>query len=421
MISLIRLLLAPMFSLFFFVFGNGGFVTLIPLTLKQQGYHSIVIGMVGASYFAGLWLGSLKMEHLIYRFGHVRAFAAFAGLLSILFISHSLWVNPFFWMILRFMGGIANAGLFIVIESWLLLVGTNEQRGQVLSLYMLIFFAGQAAGQWALGHAKMGPMLPYIKASVFALWSIIPVALFAQTTPSFELSGGLSIGKLTRISPSGVISSVFAGSVLGSLYGMLPLYLVEKQLPHAQIATLMSILIFGGMCGQYPFGRWSDYCDRRWIMLLLTIAIGVMMAILMFGSITHLNLILFFLGAVAFTLYPISISHACDHLPRHQIVAGTQGLVVTYSIGAFFGPMLASVAIALFGSQYGYPAYLMGLMMMLGGFLAWRLLVFPAPKGAERGDFVPVSQASTPAMAQLNPQQGESGGLNQERFPHSRE
>ena len=52
------------------------------------------------------------------------------------------------------MGGIATAGLYIVIESWILSTTTNKNRGSSLALYMVALYVAQAAGQWFLniGH-----------------------------------------------------------------------------------------------------------------------------------------------------------------------------------------------------------------------------------------------------------------------------
>src|SRR5271165_7229863 len=59
---------------------NGFFGTFISLRVTIEDFGPTMSGLVLSSYFAGFTLGALRCERIIERVGHIRAYAAFAGL-----------------------------------------------------------------------------------------------------------------------------------------------------------------------------------------------------------------------------------------------------------------------------------------------------------------------------------------------------
>lgn len=58
------------------------------------------------------------------------------------------------WLVLRLINGWATVGVFLVIESWLLLAGDEKIRGRLLALYMIVLY-----GAGVLGGRRSGPSL----------------------------------------------------------------------------------------------------------------------------------------------------------------------------------------------------------------------------------------------------------------------
>ena len=61
---------------------NGFFGTFISLRLTAADFGTTLTGLVLSSYFAGFTLGALYCGRIIARIGHIRAYAAFAGLVG---------------------------------------------------------------------------------------------------------------------------------------------------------------------------------------------------------------------------------------------------------------------------------------------------------------------------------------------------
>ena len=76
-------------------------------------------GLVLSSYFAGITLAALRCGPIIERVGHIRAYAAFAGMVVAATATMPLLLGPLSCLVLRAVVGFGCARLFIATESWL--------------------------------------------------------------------------------------------------------------------------------------------------------------------------------------------------------------------------------------------------------------------------------------------------------------
>ncbi|HNB27650.1 MAG TPA: MFS transporter, partial [Alphaproteobacteria bacterium] len=120
--------------------GTGLVGILLPIRMDVEGVTTQVAGYVMSAYYAGFVLGSLWAQRIIQRVGHIRAFAAFAALLTAAVMVHALVFEVAVWGLMRAVVGLCMAGLYAVIESWLNVRSSNELRGQVLSLYTITIY-----------------------------------------------------------------------------------------------------------------------------------------------------------------------------------------------------------------------------------------------------------------------------------------
>lgn len=410
MFDILKQTKTALLSLFILILGNGLLMTLLPLRLHWQQASTLMIGGLTTAYYAGLVVGSFKIEGFIIRVGHIRAFAAFASLLSVICMLHGFWGNAWFWLMLRFLGGICTAALFVVIESWLLAKGTLQTRGQILSFYMVTLYGAQAASQFLLNIGDKHSIIPFCIASLLATLSVVPLAMTKAVTPEISAPSTLKLKSLYEVSPTGVIGSFVAGLLLSAVYGLMPLFLGRSQITVTQIASMMATIVLGGMLLQYPIGRLSDQFDRRLMMLIvcvLTIVSGVALIISFNVHSYTLQLIaLFLLGGAIFTLYPLSISHACDHLDSKDIVAGTQGLLLVYGVGATLGPILSAFFMKPWLGSNGLIYYFILLSLLLSVFLLWRKTTAPQAPNEEQQDYIMVPQ-TTPIASELDPRSND--------------
>lgn len=85
--------------------GNGLFQTLLPIRATQEGFSSALIGWLGTEYFGGFTIGCFLGPKIIMSVGHARTFAGITALLTATFLAFPLFVDLFFWGLLRFVSG----------------------------------------------------------------------------------------------------------------------------------------------------------------------------------------------------------------------------------------------------------------------------------------------------------------------------
>ena len=138
----------------FMMMANGLQGTLLGVRAGIEGFSTFTTGIMMSGYFIGVFVGSFVAPRLVKRVGHIRVFSALASLASISILFHGVYIDPWLWMAMRIVTGISFAGFYVVTESWLNDRASNETRGKVLSIYMVIITGSMGIGQFLLTLAK---------------------------------------------------------------------------------------------------------------------------------------------------------------------------------------------------------------------------------------------------------------------------
>ncbi len=162
---------------------NGLFGTLLGVRSRIEGFGTEVVGLIMAAYFLGLLLGALRAGMIVAAVGHIRAFAAFASIMSVTALLHVIVVDQVVWSILRFASGFCMAGMILVTESWLNARCTMRTRGQVMALYMVTNYFSAGAGQLLLTAADPARFQLFSVASIIFSLALVPVLLTRSSAP----------------------------------------------------------------------------------------------------------------------------------------------------------------------------------------------------------------------------------------------
>jgi len=374
---LMKSITPPLLSLVFMMIASGLFNTFVSVRLEMEGFSAESIGVVTSALYLGITIGSLRIDRWVSKMGHIRAFVVFAVVLSIVVLAQGFWIDPWYWSMLRFIGGICMAGVFIVIESWLLMQSSPEMRGTVLSTYLAVLYIALSSGQLLIDVTNpRGPFPFYITALLVSI-SILPITIRKIPQPKLTEHTRLDFLQLFRISPHGFFGGIVSGMMLAAIYGLVPVYAKEIGMSVSEIGTFMAILIFGGFSLQWPLGLLADKMGRRLILNLVSFMTAFLaISIALFGStsIPLLYVLACLFGGFSFTLYPISMAYACERVKEGQIVTATGGFVLSYGIGAVVGPLLAPIAMGIVANDGLF--YFLGLISLSLGLIG---LKRPAP------------------------------------------
>ena len=318
--------------------------TLLGLRASIEGFSTFITGILMTGYFIGLFIGSLLAPMLVQRVGHIRVFSAFASLASISILFHGVYLEPVVWWVMRVITGICFAGFYVVTESWLNDRASNETRGKILSVYMVIVTGGIAAGQLLLNLARPDTIDLFILTSVIISFGLIPILLTVKPAPAFATSSKMTVAALYRASPLAVIGTGLTGAAQGTIFGLGAIYAAATLESVREVSIFMACFMVGSLFTQWPVGFISDRVGRRGMMAALSaVAIAgclVLLALPIGGLAFYLMAAL--IGGAAMPMYSVCIAYANDRLEPQQIIGASGALVMIAGIGAMTGPILIS-------------------------------------------------------------------------------
>ncbi|MGX5025803.1 MFS transporter [Enterobacter asburiae] len=317
--------------------------TLVPLWLAHEKLPTWQVGMVSSSFFTGNLLGTLLTGSLIKRFGFNRSYYLASLIFAAGCAGLGLMVGFWSWMAWRFIAGVGCAMIWVVVESALMCSGTSRNRGRLLAAYMMVYYVGTVLGQLMVSKLPTDLMsvLPWVTGMVLA--AILPLLFTRIVNQNSEHQEATHVWSMLRLRQArlGVNGCIISGIVLGSLYGLMPLYLNHQGVSDSGIGFWMAVMVSAGIVGQWPIGRLADRFGR--LLVLRVQVFVVIMGCLAMLSNAAMAPALFILGAAGFTLYPVAMAWACEKVEHHQLVAMNQALLLSYTIGSLLGPTFTAI------------------------------------------------------------------------------
>lgn len=381
--------------------GNGLQGTLLGIRAGQEGFGTAITGVVMSAYFVGLLVGSLITPHLISRVGHIRVFAAFASITSTAILLFAVFVDPYTWFVLRLLTGTCFAGLYVVSESWLNDAATNETRGKILSVYMIINFAFIGLGQLLLNIADPQEFILFIVVSALVSIALVPISLADTKAPEIVTPRSVGVAEIYKYSPLAVVACFINGVGQGAFFGMGAVYADLLDLSLTKVSILLSLPFIGVVFAQYPVGQLSDIFDRRKVLMALAFVTSVSAVVCLFAagmSFPALATAFTVFGALSLPLYSLAIAHANDHLDHDQMLGASAKLVLLFGIGSSLGPVIVGAVMRQVGPD-GYFIFMATTYALLGCFALYRMTQRPPVPAEEQGDFMLVAPRATPIAA----------------------
>src|SRR4051794_14331936 len=251
----------------FLSLGHGLNGSLVGVRANAENFSAGMTGLIMSGYFAGLLLSSSVTPRIVQTVGHIRVFAGFASVVSTVVLLFPLWINPVWWLMLRFIAGLCTSGLYIVCESWLNSAASNENRGKMLSFYMIVSYAAMGSGQLLLNVTDASGFSRFIIVSALLSLALVPLSLVPTETPSLSGTRSVTIAEIYRSSPLAVVATFANGLGQSAFFSMGAVFGLMQGLSLPYVSLMMALPPLGVIVSQFPAGMLSDRYDRRTVIM----------------------------------------------------------------------------------------------------------------------------------------------------------
>jgi MFS family permease len=402
MIASVRQIGILMIAVAFLSLGHGLHGSLVGVRASAENFSTVMTGLIMSAYFAGLLLSSWLTPRIVETVGHIRVFAGFASVVSTVVMLYPLWVDSIWWLVLRFVAGFCTSGLYIVCESWMNSASSNQNRGKMLSVYMVVSYGAMGGGQLLLNVYDGSGFARFIIVSALLSLSLVPLSLVPTETPSLVGTKNVSVSEIYRASPLAVIATFANGLAQSAFFSMGAVFGIMQGMALPYVSLMMALPPIGVILTQFPAGALSDRYDRRTVIMAFSAAaVAVALAAALLGSLSPVLMIALFaiFGCIAIPIYSLVMAHANDHLHKDQMLGGSGKLIMLYGLGAMMGPLLAGQFMQMMGYN-GFLYYLIVIYAAIAGLTMIRRVKRPGTIKMQSGEGLRVGPMSTPVAAQ---------------------
>jgi len=340
-------------STFLLQLGLGGVVPLDAFSGVTLGFSKAQIGLLGSAHFLGFFVGCWWAPRLMGAVGGARAFGAFTALGTIAVLAHVLVQTPMAWTVMRGLVGMAVAGCYTVIESWLQSKLTRQNRGRAMAVYRIVDISGSLGAQMLIGFLTPASYISYNILALICCATLFPFLLTRAEAPLTGSAPRLRPAIVWRVSPLSAVAVVVSG-ITGSAFRMVgPVYALSLGLTTDTTAAFLSLYILGGAIAQFPAGWLADRFERRIVLIGLAAttiaACALMVGVQGVGPWAIIGASAIF-GLATMPVYSVASAHAHDFVEDEARVELSAALLFLYAVGATASPYVASLLIGWFGA-----------------------------------------------------------------------
>jgi MFS family permease len=326
---------------------------LLSLVLDRHGVPDGLIGLNAAAGGFGVFLVVPFIPRLL-DLGASRTMLLGLAISALTFLLLPLRIDLWLWFGLRVVQSVGLGLLFIMSESAVNALVTEERRGRVMGLYGTLFSVGYTAGPGLivlLGSDSVAPFLAC--AALLAAGGLLTLLL---SPIDGLLRGGAShrtdvLGKL-RTTPF-VFATAFVFALLETgHFALLVLWGLAGGAVEQEAGLMVMVLIAGNILFQYPMGWIGDRIGRVRTIVITALVAALGHSLMNWGLTSGWPVwpVLLVTGGAIGSLYSCGLSLLGRTYGRDHIAAANTTYIMTIQIGVAIGPLLGGTAMQLAGA-----------------------------------------------------------------------
>lgn len=343
-----------------FGFALGITYPMLALALEARGVSNTMIGVNGATEALGILVASFIGPQLAARLGTTSFMNACLAVTALSLVAFGIVKDPYAWMPLRFVLGLALAGLYLISESWINSVVEDAHRGKALSIYVTVMSAAFAAGPLLVPVLGFTGFLPFLVCAVIIMTAFVPIFLARKTAPALNEGppGENVVAYIFRV-PTIMGAILLIAIIDFAVIGLLPVYALKLDISITDAALMLTAVATGNIVLQFPIGWLADRINRYAVLMLCALAALLGSIALPFAMTSPWLLwpLLLFWGGIVYGIYTVSLVLLGERYQGSELVAANATGALVWGVGGIAGPAVGGWAMDLAG-PHGLPVTL---------------------------------------------------------------
>jgi len=330
---------------------------LIALRLDDAGFGETLIGLNAAMHALGVLLVAPILPGLAARLGMARLALLALGLAALLLALFPAMPTVWLWFPLRLGLGIASETLFVVSETWVNQITTEDARARSMAAYTASLSLGFALGPVVLTFSSSAGAPPFLLGSLIALAAAALLLLMRPQPAVIEHAPPLNPRRALSLAPMAIAATALNAALETAGLSLLALYAMGQGWAERPATLLISTLMTGAIVLQLPIGWLGDRFDRRRLAVILTFvsAAGAGLWPLVLSEPWLAYPLLFLWGGAFVGIYTLMITILGSRFRGGELVGLYAILSVAWGIGALLGPPLGGAAME--ATTHGLPVF----------------------------------------------------------------
>lgn len=331
---------------------------LIALDLAEKGLDETMIGANAAMHAVGVLAMAFLLPRLAAFVGVRRAVVGALASAALLLLAFPALPVLWLWFALRALLGAASEILFVLSETWLNALSSEESRARAMAAYTAALSVGFALGPLILSATGTDGFLPYVVGAGLAVVAACFVVSPRIKAPVFERPAHDSPLHAMRLAPIAMAATALNAAIETAGLSFLALYAMATGWPEAEATQLISCMMIGAIILQLPIGWLGDKIDRRRLIIALA-GVSALGALVWPWALEADRWVLFALlfvwGGAFVGIYTMMLAIVGSRFSGGVLVGIYAGMGLTWGAGALVGPLLAGAAMQ--ATTHGLPLF----------------------------------------------------------------
>ncbi|WP_029003556.1 MFS transporter [Azorhizobium doebereinerae] len=326
---------------------------LIAFDLAQRGLSDAVIGANAAMHAVGVLITAVLLPRLVARLGPRRLILASLAASAAVLVAFSQVSAIWLWFVLRVLLGMSAEALFVLSETWINALSTEDTRARSMAIYTAALSIGLALGPWILSLLGTHGPMPYLVGAGLALAAGVFILAPFVSAPAYEKPSVGNPLRFAAMAPVAIAATVLNAAVETAGLSFLALYAINLGWAEAQATQLMTVMMVGAILLQLPIGWLGDTFDRRTLVIgcgVIATAGAALWPLALLNPIATYAL-LFVWGGAFVGIYTLTLTIVGSRFSGGNLVGIYAVMGLTWGGGALVGPLAAGFAMQ--GTTHG--------------------------------------------------------------------